>query len=71
MYRYKGESMPFLIELVDGLRQNLFAGSGLAFQQNCNVADFRSFVRSPQQRDHCSRTSDKSQFLEQSPKIVV
>jgi hypothetical protein len=59
MYRDKAMTAPFFIELVHGLRENLFSGACLAFDQKPGIADSRCFPGLPQCRQHSSPGCDK------------
>jgi len=46
---------------VDGPRQHLLAGAGLALQQHRGIADLRRLIGAMQQRIHAPRCGDKAQ----------
>jgi hypothetical protein len=59
MYRDKAMTAPFFIELMYGLRENLFSRARLAFDQKPGIADSCCFPSLPQCRQHSSPGCDK------------
>src|SRR5271154_3394526 len=67
----EGKTVSLAVEPMDSLCEDLFSGAGFTFNQDGDVADFRSPVGPLQQREELVGAADESEVAEELLKCGV
>jgi hypothetical protein len=71
VHGYESKTVALAVEPMDSLRENLLAGAGFAFDQDSDIADFRSPAGTLQQREEFVAAADESKVAEEALKCSV